>query len=656
MTDIFRKALAQHQKGQLAEAERLYRSVLKRDPNNAECLHLLGVIHFQRGRFDEAVKLIQRAVSVAPSFAAAHYNLGRSYEEQVALSEAAQSYGKAIALQPSSADAYLGLGNVNLAQGDYDGALKAYERALALKPRNPLALSNKGKALKELGRLDEALAAFDQALAARPGFFEALNNRGNLLKSQGKLVEALASFRAAIAAQPNSAVVNKNLGTVLHDLRRYEEALAAYDQALGLAPDLAEAHLNRGKTLSEMDRLEEASASFERASTLVPHLADAWREWGRTLRLMDRPSEALPLIDKALALRPDYFEGLVDRGNALRDLNRHAEALQAYDRALALKPGHPVVRYNKALIELEIGRFAEGWDDFECRLSPEADRGLHIILQGGAPVWNGEPLAGPLMVRGEQGIGDEIIFASMLGELAPRGIQTKVTVQPKLIPIFKRSFPEMEILPRGDETVPRDYAAEIAIGSLGRIFRRSSADFERTPSSYLRDDAVRTQALRNQEPFSSGPVIGISWRTSSRHGGKVRTAAIENFAALLGLPGYRFVNLQYGEVADDIARARETLGADISVLPGIDVFDDVDGLLSIIMACDAVVTIDNATVHLAAAAGKSTMLLLAARESTCYWQDSNDRSIWYPSVRIFRQRTQGDWSEPVSRVAELLRR
>ena len=149
---------------------------------------------------------------------------------------------------------------------------------------------------------------------------------------------------------------------------------------------------------------------------------------------------------------------------------------------------------------------------------------------------------------------------------------------------------------------------------------------------------------------------GISWRTSNKQSGKLRIARIEDFGPLFKMPGARLINLQYGDVADDIAKAREAFGADVVSLPDIDVFDDIDGLLSIIMACDVVVSIDNATAHLAGAAGKPTLLLLPAHETTWYWQNSNDRCIWYPSVRIFRQTIPGDWSGPVKRIAEALRR
>jgi protein O-GlcNAc transferase len=262
----FNRALALHQQGKLADAERIYSEVLRQQPNHFDALHLLGVIAVQTRRTEWGIELITKAIGLNAQVAEAYSNLGIALKELKRLDEALGSYDKAIALKPDYPEAHSNRGNVLNDLKRAADALVSCDKAIGLKPDYAEAFSNRGNALRELKRLDEALASYDKALALKPDYAEAFNNRG----------------------------------VALQELKRFDEALASYEKALALKPDYADASYNRGIALQELKRLDEAVASYDRALVAKINHADAfsgaadcviklcdWDKWKRIATELD---------------------------------------------------------------------------------------------------------------------------------------------------------------------------------------------------------------------------------------------------------------------------------------------------------------------------------------------------------------------------------
>ena len=294
-----------HQRGQLNEADALYRQVLKVLPQHFDALHMLGVLEAQRGNPQAAVDLIGRAIKVDGRNPAAHNNRGNALRALGRHKEALASFDKALTLRPDYPEALNNRGNALRDLGRAREALVSYDKALALRPDNLESLSNRGNALRDLKRPEDALASFDRALALRPDNPEVLNNRGNALCDLGRHDEALASFDRALALRSDYAEAHYNRGNVLRGLRRHDEALASYDHALALKPDYVEAHNNRGTVLRERGRLDEALAAFESALATRPDYADALENRGHVLHALKRPDEAIASFQAALACGGD---------------------------------------------------------------------------------------------------------------------------------------------------------------------------------------------------------------------------------------------------------------------------------------------------------------------------------------------------------------
>ena len=238
------QALALQRQGQIADAERLFASVLAIAPDNAEALHCTGALKLARGEPGEALRLIGAAMAARAPTPRILFDLGLAFNALNQHQKALASFDLAIQLQPDFFEAHGNRGAMLAVLGRHDEAVESYRKTIAIKPDFADAHCNLGSALTQLQRYDEALASLDRALALRPDYPDALYNRGNVLKLLKRYEEALASYDRALTLQPNHADAHNNRGQVLRELERYDEALASYDRALALRPQHVMAHCN----------------------------------------------------------------------------------------------------------------------------------------------------------------------------------------------------------------------------------------------------------------------------------------------------------------------------------------------------------------------------------------------------------------------------
>ena len=321
---VLNQAIAFHQTGNLADAERLYLQLMTAAPRESAAPHLLGVVRAQQGRNAEALALI----------------------------------GKALEIRPDAPEMLSNYGNVLKSQGRFAEALASYDRALAVKPDYVAAIAKRGQVLRDLGRLDEALAATDKALTFHPGHPEALSIRGVVLSDLGRHDEALASYDRALAVARDFPDVWNNRALTLKEMKRLAEALASVERALVLHPAFAEAHNNRGVILFELRRMGEALTSYGQALSFNPDYAEALNNRAVTLWSLKRFAESLADCDAALAVRPGFADGLFNRGNALLESGKPQEALECYEQALVADPDHPHALSGLANAAMTVGDWA----------------------------------------------------------------------------------------------------------------------------------------------------------------------------------------------------------------------------------------------------------------------------------------------------------
>ena len=336
----FNIAVQHHQNGQLNKAEEFYKRILKADPNQADALHLLGLIARQAGKNDIAVNLIGKAISINPQNEIYYYNLGNALKDQGRSDKAITCYGKALEIKPDYAESYNNMGVLLKDQGRSDEAITCYRKALQLKPDDAQAHNNMGNVLKDQGRSDEAVTCYGKALEIKPNYAEAYNNMGNALKDRGKLNEAISCYEQALQLRPDFAEARYNMGNAFTDQGELNEAILCYQKALEVEPDYAQAHNNMGNALKEQGKLNEAISCYEQALHSKAGFTETYSNIGNALKEQGRLNEAISCYQRALQLKPDDAEAYSNMGNALKEQGRPDEATACFEKALEIDPGH----------------------------------------------------------------------------------------------------------------------------------------------------------------------------------------------------------------------------------------------------------------------------------------------------------------------------
>ncbi|ALJ34083.1 hypothetical protein D9623_01345 [Azospirillum brasilense] len=613
--------------GRFAEADSVYGQILDAVPGHPPALHLRGLLLAQCGRLEEGCALVEQAIAAIDG----------------------QDGG-----QP---DLHANHANLLEALGRFGGAAEALARAAALDPERVALLNN--FAVRRLAADDPATAerALRAALDLQPGLADPRINRARALDALGRPEAALTQRRIAALLAPDDAAL---LGALALRPNAGEGELR---RALRLDPE-QEALWNRlGAWRKDRGALSSARSAYERGLALDPADAALWNNRANVLKGQGAPGGAREALLRAAALQPDSAAIRNNLADAHALCGDPEAALAEAEAALARDPALADARLARASALLALGRFAVGWDAWEDRWS--AEPWCRTAGRFPQPWWTGQPLGGGrLLVWGEQGVGDELMFATLLPLLTQSSTDKTQSSTPalagcllecdaRLAPLFARSLPGVEVVPRGPLTDPRlsapDIAAQIPSGSLPRLLLRAEEDFRRL-RPILAADPARTPAVQRS---GRRPLVGIAWHTTNPKWGRLRNVPLADLTRALHAAGADMVVLQYGDCTAEVA-ALAAEGVAVALPPGLDRKDDLDGLAAQIAATDLVVTIDNATAHLAGALGHPVWVLLS-HAPDWRWLVGRDDSPWYPSARLFRQPAAGDWRTPLDAVTGRLR-
>lgn len=487
--------------------------------------------------------------------------------------------------------------------GDFPSSIAAYESALKLLPDHADVANDLGRLAFRLGMTPQAESLFRHFLGRYPDHPEGANNLACAIRDQGRMAEAIDIVRPAIMRTPDVPMLWNTLGTIVSDEGDYANALTFFEEALRLDPKFPKARYNRGNA-----------------------------------RLI-----------------------LGDSQGALEDCDA------ALDGALA-EDERQMMRLSRSTILMTLGRIGEGWDDYEARLNPQFNDRTQFMID--RPRWEpGMNLAGKtLLVIGEQGLGDEVLFANVLPDIVKRlGLagRLKIAVESRLVPLFQRSFPIAEVGAhatydvggRITRVVPfvgdaRDIDLWTPIASLLREFRRTADAFPES-GAHLTADPTRVAHWRQVlEAAPAGRKVGLLWKSASTRDSRHRYfSPFDAWAPVLAQKGVTFINMQYGECAEELAFAKAKFGVEIWTPPGIDLKMDLDEVAALSKALDLVVGFSNATLNIAAACGAPNFLI----STPGAWPRlGSDRYLWYPSTRVFLPPAFGQWGSVMDEVAKAL--
>ena len=510
---------------------------------------------------------------------------------------------------PRHFDALIALGAVRGEQGRFDDAAALFERAAKVRPDNADAHYNLGVALACRGSSERALDCYRSALRAEPRHLNACNNLAAGLLALDRPGEALACVQQGLAYHPGDAQLVSKLGAALNDLGRADEAIDAFRRVVEIRPNDPLGHGNLGLALRKADRHDEAIRSFEYAVSLDPRLASHHNHLGLSLS----------------------------------DAGRLDDALASLRRAVELDPKSAEFRENLGLTLLLNGNFEEGWAQYGSRHQLERFKSRRPAID--VPMWQGEPVANrSILVYSEQGFGDTIQFVRYVPLLASMGASVTLAVQPRLIPLLSVLSNAASVIAIGEVHGRFDF--QCALLSLPHGFRTTLANVPADVPYLSADNAL--VARWREHIGRDGFKIGISWRGSPNYqADHHRSIPLREFAPLAAIPGMRLISLQKGLGADQVA------GVEFRVETLDERFDEAGAFVdsaALMMALDLVVSCDTSILHLAGALARPLFVALR-RVPDWRWLLDREDSPWYPTARLFRQRSVGDWSDVFDRIA-----
>jgi tetratricopeptide (TPR) repeat protein len=545
-------------------------------------------------------------VTQALELAAQHHRTGR-------LTEAHTEYRRALALDPKQPDALYGLGTLMLQTSQYGPAEELIRSAIALKGEWAEACYHLGVALQGRERFEEAISAHRRAVALNPGLYEAQYNLATCLQLSGQRDKAIAVYERAIALRPDDAYLLTNFGIALNGAGRVDESISALRRAVAIKPDFAEA---------------------------LGHLGAALRQKG----ILD---EAIEMLTRACELEPAGQKGWSNLASALWEAGRIDEAIAAQRRAIALKPDDVETHCALGSLLLLSGDSAGGAHHLEWRWrrrNPPWPR--RTFSQ---PRWDGGDLTGKIIyLHGEQSNGDTIQFIRFVPTVLQRGGKVVVECQQSLRRLFEgqwdvtKWFSPGEPLPAFDVYCPL-LSLPFVLGLKPEAMASAAANLNAKPEL--------VQRWREKIATDCGKMkIGLAWAGSCAElQDRQRSISLRQLSPLGEIRSARYFSLQEGWAK---RQAREK-GIGIEVTDLSDELQDFADTAAAIAALDLVITVDTAVAHLAGAMGKPVWTLLPFVPHW-RWMLGSQTTPWYPTMRLFRQTTRGDWKSVIERLAEEL--
>ena len=436
-----------------------------------------------------------------------------------------------------------------------------------------------------------------------------LNEEGIQWLHKGLIEKALNCFEKAVQIDPHHAYALCNIGRVYYEKGQWQQALKFFETSISIHPGLAETHSNLGLTLHRLNLMDQAIAAYQRA----------------------------------LKIKPDYPIACHNMGFTLEKMGQLAESIKWYEKAISMEPNYIHAHTNLGMTLLLAGDYQRGFLEYEWRLQHEdaEPRNFQSIP------WDGRPLINKrLLIYPEQGYGDSIQFIRYLPEVKSKGGMVILETHKYLVPLFKR-LPYIDDIVIHGETPPLvDY--HVAIASLPCVFKTT---LETIPCKipYLfrpeKEKSILVQTIEMMDGFR----IGISWAGSPIHKNDInRSCSLSLFYQLTQIKGVILFSIQKGPACDDLKHSQQMPVVDLS-----DLIHDFSDTATAIFHMDLMISVDTATAHLAGAMGKPTWIMIPHAPDWRWMRDRGD-SPWYPSIRLFRQQTPGDFKSVMQDIQQAL--
>jgi len=557
---------------------------------------------------------------------------------------------KVIRIQSGNFDALFLNGIIQGLKGHHDAAAKLLKKAVHLAPQHPYAHYNLAKALIEIERYKEAVEHLKKSIKLEPQNPEAELNLGLCLIKQGFFEEALGHLDRALILNPQyiEAMVNQAICHI--ELGNIDRALETALITTNLSPNNDACWSTLGAAHYKNKSLINAISCYQKAIAINNNNFKYYLSIGKCYKNHKDIDNAIEAYETALNLNSTNIDCLNSLATILIREQKFDDAELLLKKAIDSDPNDSDIHVNLSILHFLKFEFNLGWSEYEFR-----DENKYLYggpFQSSKRKWSPRDTHDRLLIWGEQGIGDQIIYASMLADVSKIVSRLRVGVDDRLINLLNRSHPTLDMISIKERPANSTFDSYLPMASLGQYFRSQVTDFP-APKCFLIANDEKIAAFKSQTP--KGKLIcGISWKSINNSAAESKSMLASELLPLFKLNGAHFFNLQYLPEQEDLELFSQHQ-APIQAFKDLDTFNDIDGLAAAIMACDVVVTVSNTTAHLAGALGKETLLLLSnAVGKFWYWNEYQGRNLWYSNIKVFQQRVEGEWSYPLAELQKYL--
>ena len=469
---------------------------------------------------------------------------------------------------------------------------------------------------------------------------EKLYNLLNFKKYDELIYEAL-KLRSNFPCCSNLTSI---LGSAYFKINNFDEAIVYFKRSINLQNNNLDNYYNAGLTLMKLKKIQQANKYFCHIINLNPNYFEAYNELANIEKLKKNYVKALKLYRASLKFRKNLHFTFTNIATLYKEVGKNNSAVRYYHKALDIKKNYSEALFNLSILQLYFNQFQEGWCNYgksfeinslskikKYNMLPSFDSSVHKSV----------------LVWPEQGIGDQILFSRFFNNLHNSDIKIYSSIDKKLLPLFRASFPFIDFVSSGDKLTTQ---SQSSIGGLGKFFINSKEDLKNNSSAYLSVNKDKSSSLKAQFPKGK-KVCGLSWLSKNDDLGEHKSLSLKKLEKLLKLKDITFVDLQYGDTSKERQSFYKKYGINLIKIKEIDNYDDIEGLAALIDACDFVVTVSNTTAHIAGAIGKKTYLMLPkGKGKLWYWSKESDQSLWYKSIKIMEQKEIGQWNEVIDEL------
>jgi tetratricopeptide (TPR) repeat protein len=470
----------------------------------------------------------------------------------------------------------------------------------------------------------------------------------------GRFSESLEIFYKLEEVFPNEAVLHFLMGMCEYELKKLANARNSLERCLQINPLLIQANHLLGNVLRDLGSFDLAIDSYKKEIGLDPNYPDVLNDLGMLYFIKDDYDKAKDAYDQALKIDYGYADAYQNKAMIHIRQKEFDEAKKLLENAIKLKTNNYEAIAALANLKKHICEFDGAWQLYQHRFELELKDEKRSFEK---PTWTDKLIKGKsIYLYCEQGIGDQILYGTMFRDAFETQNNFIVSIDKRLLPIFNRSFTQynnVEFISKDDEVNESLFDMQLAIGDLGKFFRKSKDDFKTIDPYYFQSNEIKRKALQTQLMTQRKIICGVAWKSASNKIGPDKSLNLRDLEPILSLRDISFFDLQYGDTLEERGTLKRESGISINKVEDIDNFNDIDGLASLIDACDFVVTVSNATAHIAGALGKKVFLMVPYSKGRCwYWHDGLKTSLWYPCIQIFTQTETGDGSVPINEIKE----